>query len=365
MNTQVKKRSLAGTILKTILLILLIVVAAAAALIGYLTATEYYPKAGEQETVPVMHENDSVLTGSGPLRIMTWNVGYGALGDNADFFMDGGSGVNTATKDRVQENVSSMLDVIEREDPDILFLQEVDLNSMRSHHTNEVQLFSDAFSGMESAFAYNFKVPFIPYPIPPIGTVNSGIVTLSSWHQTQVLREALPCPFSWPIRVANLKRCVLISRIPAPDSKELVLVNLHLEAYDSGEGKIAQTKQLRELLETEAGKGNYVIAGGDFNQVFSDTDIAKYPAQEGKWQAGEIDVNEFSSDLSFLMDSNVPTCRSLDQPYEGADKENFQYYVIDGFIVSSNLEVKRLETLDEGFVSTDHNPVLLEVEMAG
>ena len=120
------------------------------ALIGYLTATEYYPKAGEQETVPVMHENDSVLTGSGPLRIMTWNVGYGALGDNADFFMDGGSGVNTATKDRVQENVSSMLDVIEREDPDILFLQEVDLNSMRSHHTNEVQLFSDAFSGMES-----------------------------------------------------------------------------------------------------------------------------------------------------------------------------------------------------------------------
>ena len=138
MNTQVKKRSLAGTILKTILLILLIVVAAAAALIGYLTATEYYPKAGEQETVPVMHENDSVLTGSGPLRIMTWNVGYGALGDNADFFMDGGSGVNTATKDRVQENVSSMLDVIERENPDILFLQEVDLNSMRSHHIHSL-----------------------------------------------------------------------------------------------------------------------------------------------------------------------------------------------------------------------------------
>ena len=37
--------------------------------------------------------------------------------------------------------------------------------------------------------------------------------------------------------------------------------------------------------------------------------------------------------------------------------------MIDGFIVSSNLEVKRLETLDEGFVSTDHNPVVLEVEM--
>jgi len=45
-----------------------------------------------------------------------------------------------------------------------------------------------------------------------------------------------------------------------------VLVNLHLEAYDSGEGKIAQTKLLVEFLEQEYAKGNYVIAGGDFNQ---------------------------------------------------------------------------------------------------
>lgn len=32
------------------------------------------------------------------ISMMTWNIGYGALGDNADFFMDGGKMVNTATK---------------------------------------------------------------------------------------------------------------------------------------------------------------------------------------------------------------------------------------------------------------------------
>lgn len=47
-----------------------------------------------------------------------------------------------------------------------------------------------------------------------------------------------------------------------------MLVNLHLEAYDDGEGKIAQTKQLREFIQSEYEKGNYVIAGGDLNQVF-------------------------------------------------------------------------------------------------
>ena len=344
------------------MLIILIAVLAFALFIGYLTVTEYYPKAGTRETLTINSDNDSTLPSSGPIRVLSWNIGYGALGDNADFFMDGGKGVNTASADRVKENMSSILDTVSREDPDIIFLQEADVNSMRSHHVNEVQMFTEKFPDMEPFFAYNFKVPFVPFPFPPIGTVNSGIAILSSWHQTEAVREALPCPFSWPIRVANLKRCLLITRVPAEDGKELVLVNLHLEAYDSGEGKVAQTRQLKELLESEAQKGNYVIAGGDFNQVFSSVDISKYPAQEGKWQAGEIDVNEFSTDLQFLMDSSTPTCRSLDQPLEGADKETFQYYVIDGFIVSSNLDVKRFETLDEGFVSTDHNPVILEVE---
>ena len=357
-----KQRSVLFVLMKSIVLIILVAVLAFAGLIGYLTATEFFPAAGERTELSVSNGTAQQMPDSGTIRILTWNTGYGALGDNADFFMDGGKGVNTASKDRVLENISSMTDVIRQADPDIVFLQEVDLNSMRSHHINETELFAESMPGMESSFAFNFKVPFIPYPVPPIGTVNSGIMTMSSWHQTETVREALPCPFSWPLRVANLKRCLLISRIPAEDGRDLVLVNLHLEAYDSGEGKIAQTRQLRELLESEAEKGNYVIAGGDFNQVFSSTDITAYPAQEGKWQAGEIDVNEFSENLQFLMDSSVPTCRSLDQPYAGADRETFQYYVIDGFIISSNLEVKRLETLDEDFVNTDHNPVLLEVE---
>ena len=27
------------------------------------------------------------------IKMMSWNIGYGALGDNADFFMDGGNHV--------------------------------------------------------------------------------------------------------------------------------------------------------------------------------------------------------------------------------------------------------------------------------
>ena len=299
------------------------------------------------------------------LTLLSWNIGYSGLGSSADFFMDGGKGVRTQTKEQVQENLEAFASELETVNPDFVLLQEVDRNSTRSYHVNGADFLSSRMSDYQNTFANNFKVLFVPYPLPPIGAVDSGILTLSRYNAEKASRIQLPCPFSWPVRLANLKRCLLAEYIPIEGSdRQLVLVNLHLEAYDSGEGKAAQTRQLKHLLESEAEKGNYVIAGGDFNQVFSSADISQYPAQEGKWQAGEIDVTEFGSDLQFLMDSSTPTCRSLDQPYAGADTENFQYYVIDGFIVSSNLEVKRLETLDEGFVSTDHNPVLLEVERA-
>jgi endonuclease/exonuclease/phosphatase family metal-dependent hydrolase len=306
---------------------------------------------------------------------MTWNVGYGALGDNADFFMDGGKSVNTADEARVKENLTGIADEIKTVDPDVLFLQEVDLNSSRSHDINEEEAIQSMLQGSSasrlsnSTFAYNFKVSFIPYPLPPIGKVNSGIVTFSSYAIEESTRYQLPCPFSWPVRLANLKRCVMVDRIPimnedgSASGKYLVLANLHLEAYDDGEGKKAQTEMLREILQKEADEGNYVIAGGDFNQTFSSIDDSMYPEYEGTWQCGEIDESEFSSDWQFRMDNSVPTCRSLDKAYANADQTDFQYYMIDGYIVSKNIDVSSIKTQSKAFQNTDHNPVVMEVKL--
>ena len=346
-------------ILKFFGTLVLIVVLLAVALLVFLSITEFKPE--DTEPAALSGEAKASLQADGTMTLMIWNIGYGALGDNADFFMDGGKMVDTATQERVEENLRRMREVIAAQDPDLLFLQETDRNSKRSHHIDECDFFAQAMPGYQWAFANNFKVSFLPYPIPPIGKVDSGIATFSKYALQDAQRISLPNPFSWPMRMANLKRCFLINRIPIEGSdKKLVLINLHLEAYDSGEGKIAQTKKLREILEQEAQSGNYVIAGGDFNQIFSNADLAAYPAQEGKWLAGEIDIADFSGSWQFLMDSRTPTCRSLDQPYAGADHKSFQYYLIDGFIASENVSVESLETLDLGFVNTDHNPVVLK-----
>lgn len=60
------------------------------------------------------------------------------------------------------------------------------------------------------------------------------------------------------------------------------------------------------------------------------------------------------------MDDSYPTCRLLNQPYTDS-YDTSQVYVIDGFIVSDNLEVTEIKVLNEDFQYTDHQPVQLEV----
>ncbi|MCR4814493.1 MAG: endonuclease [Lachnospiraceae bacterium] len=339
----------------------------------YLMITEYKP--ADRESIAVRQSADpSKTTHTGvksgeQFRLLSWNIGYGALGDNADFFMDGGKSVNTADKERLNTNLSSMNSFITQADPSFVFLQEADVYSTRSHKFDETDYFynnlNSSDGNYDSAFAYNFNVKFMPVPVPPMGRVEGGIQTLSEYPIRSAERISLPCPFKFPMRLMNLKRCLLVSRIPVIDEtgaesgKELVLINLHLEAYDNGEGKIAQTNMLKEIIKTETDKGNYVIAGGDFNQTFSSVDSSKYPVYPDTWHCGSIEVSDFPDNLQLLMDDSSPSCRSLDKPYAGADKSTFQYYVIDGIIVSDNITVENFETVDLDFVSTDHNPVLL------
>ena len=357
-------------IIRLILILLLILVFLAVLLIGYLTFAEYRP--AEEEVLEVAGFAD-LGEGSVPTKnlevdkaitVLTWNIGYGALGDNANFFMDGGTDVITADEDRVNSNIANISSQIKYQNPDIIMLQEVDIDSDRSYRLDERTRIIGNFSDKAYTFATNFKVQYVPYPWPPIGRVWSGLVTMSNYNIDRATRVQLPVPFSWPVRIANLKRGLAIHRMPVEGSdKELVTINLHLEAYDNGEGKIAQTEALRKIMQEEYDKGNYVLVGGDFNQTFSSIDNSMYPLDPNLWQCGDIDTSTFGDEWQFIMDNAVPTCRSLDRPYVDADKENFQYYMIDGYIVSDNIEVVEVETKDIGFVYSDHNPVVMKIKL--
>lgn len=378
-NIKTKDKSKGHKILKIIGVVLGVFIVFAGIMLGYLSVTEYKPAdveevAVEGEATPDTETGRTAVMEGDTVDVMSWNIGYGGLGDNADFFLDGGKSVRASDEKRVRKNIEDIASGIVTVHPDVVFLQEVDRESTRSYKIDEAESIKSILNDNNkmnyiSTFATNYKVGFVPYPIPPIGKVDAGIMTLTNYEISSSTRLQLPCPFSWPMRLINLKRCLMVDRVPVVDEsgnatgKELVLVNLHLEAYDSGEGKAEQTKMLKDFLQQEVDKGNYVIAGGDFNQKFSSVDSRIYPEYEGSWHCGAIDVSEFGDDFEFIMDNSTPSCRYLDMVYEGADKEIFQYYLLDGFIISKNMEVNFYFTIGQDFKSSDHNPVVLSVTL--
>ena len=350
-------------VFKIVLIVLGAVLLLAAGLILWLSVCEFKPA----DVTDVKVESNSQVGEFSPfldqeLTVISWNIGYAGLGKDSDFFMDGGENVSSADQDTVTASLLGIYKQLYTGDNQagIYMLQEVDKNSARTYSMDE----SDCLGIYNSTYALNYSCPFVPYPLPPIGRVNSGLLTTTMYDIDSSERISLPCPFDWPVSTANLKRCLLVSYLPIEgSSSKLVIVNLHLEAYDDGEGKIAQTKQLREFIQAEYEKGNYVIAGGDFNQVFPGG-IEKYPNEHPElWEPGTITDDIMPEGWSLAYDLETPSCRLLNQPYDPADTVNTQYYVIDGFIISPNVELISVETINAGFEFSDHNPVQLKVRL--
>ncbi len=350
---------------KLLLTVILILILAIGGFLGWLTMTEYTP--APVETLKASsREAETVLPEEATLDLLSWNIGYAGLGAESDFIMDGGENVRSADEATVKKYLSEIAKVTQ-DGYDLVILQEVDTDASRTYGIDE----ADTLAWGDAYHALNFSCPFVPNPVKyvtdPIGKVNSGLLTLSHYKIDSSERISLPCPFSWPLRIANLKRCLLVSYLPIEGSdKQLVLVNLHLEAYDDGEGKIAQTEQLKRFIQTEYEKGNYVIAGGDFNQVFPGS-LEVYPnALPELWEPGVLDDSMLPAGegWQFVYSLDAPTCRLLNQPYDPTDVKNTQYYVIDGFIISPNVELVLVETLgDQNFASSDHNPVHIQVNL--
>jgi endonuclease/exonuclease/phosphatase family metal-dependent hydrolase len=288
--------------------------------------------------------------------LISFNVGYGGLGQGQDFFMDGGDMVRPGDKADVETNLDGIVQFLKGTPADVYLLQEVDSDSHRSYGIDEVTRIRDALEG-QSSYAMNFKSMFTPYPWPPIGEVTSGLVTDTSFPAARAERVALPVPFKWPVRMFNLKRCLLVTHIPLEGtSKQLTLVNLHLEAYESGEGREAQMAQLVELLEDEYAAGNYVIAGGDFNQSLPGVE---FPKVNDTWEPGVFDAATLPTGWTVANDPAAPTSRLNDAPWDG---EN-QLFGIDGFIASPNVELTEVATLDQNFEFADHNPVRVKATL--
>lgn len=295
-------------------------------------------------------------------KVLSYNIGFGAFCDEYSFFMDGGEHSRALSKESTEKNINGILKNINEISPEIIFLQEVDEKADRSFHINERKFFEKAFGDYNTVFAINLHTPYFLYPLnEPIGKSLSGIQSFSKFPIYEAERKSLSVEKGIK-RFFELDRCFQVSRIRIKDDIDLVLYNVHLSAYaDSREVEEKQFYELFSHMEKEYSEGNFIICGGDFNKDLLG-DSSKFNSGIGgeySW-ARPFPFDKIPNGFKLFSDKTVPSNRIADAPYE---KGKTFVNTIDGFVVSDNIEVINIKTIDTGFKFSDHNPVVLEFKV--
>lgn len=311
--------------------------------------------------------------------VTTYNLGFGAYSPEYSFFMDTGvmkdgtevSGIYAKgmSKEDVRKNVDGQIALSKAKNADFYLFQEVDERADRSYGIDMRAELAGALDGYCSTYARNFHTAWLLYPFnDPMGTTNAGILTSSKFRAESAVRRSFPLTDQFIDKLFDLDRCFSVHYFPIADSeKQFVLINLHMSAYDKGGTvRAQQLAMLNEVLQTEREKGNYVVAGGDFNHCLiadrfenDEAALSAFPSEQEtpEWVKNSVLHNrELATGFRLAADETEATCRGADIPY----RKGVNYTTtIDGFILSENVELVSVKTVPTEYAYSDHNPVTM------
>ncbi len=239
----------------------------------------------------------------------------------------------------------------------------MDLNSKRSYKINQYKKYQEALPNHSSTFSVNYKAPRVPLPVfepwNVMGKMESGLGTFSKFTPSKATRYQLPGEYPWPDRIFHLDRCAAFHRYPVANGKELIVVNIHNSAYDSGGTlKKQQMDYLKSKFQKEYEAGNYLVIGGDWNQRPSTAKASSFGGAEISDPTGFVVPSDYFKEWHWVYDEDMPTNRALKDPYtKGKSRIN----LIDFFLVSPNLFIKSVDGINMDFKYSDHQAVKINV----
>jgi len=348
-------------ILKLILFIILAVLLLFGGIIVYNSIYDYNPK--QKEKLTVLGGGYYNIPLGSEVSLMSWNMGYCGLGKEMDFFYDGGKRVRP-TEEEFQKYLNGALNFLANNDAtDIFLLQEVDTSAKRTYYINEAEMINQFLPNFSYVFAKNYDVKFVPFPLyAPMGSVVSGIMTLSKVRPIEAFRNPYLSSYSWPKNIFLLDRCLIYTKFKIQGGKYLVILNTHNSAYDdAAKLREVESDMIRTTMLDEYSKGNYVIVGGDWNRnppgfnknSFVDGNV-------GRTIEPALDSSFLPVGWRWVYDPSMPSNRDVNEPYK---KGKTKTTIIDYFVVSPNIEVIENKTIKTGFNFSDHQPIYLKVRL--
>ena len=356
---------------------------------GYILIS--YNRIGDKELNIDAHSSLEEVKVGDTYKAMSYNIGFGAYSQDFTFFLDTGydekgkttCGHWSTAKDKktVLFNVDGAIKTTVDENPDFVFFQEVDTKSTRSYRVNQDKKITESYADYDHIHAVNFHSAFLPYPLYDMhGYVNAGLTTISKYKMQKAERKSYTISSSLS-KLFDLDRCFSYATVKVDNGKTLYIVNSHMSAYDDG-GSI-RSKQVQELNDFLAERtDDYVIIGGDWNHdlLINNPDYA-YDATNNRpfsmtlktpdWLNYYFDEDHKSPLIDgyrVIASDNSPTCRNNDIQW---DPDVTFRCVVDGFIVSSNIEVVNHKNIMtkygnkglDGFAYADHEPAVVEFKL--
>ena len=234
-----------------------------------LFAFAYYPKAEQDEIVHKRH-TAPLLSRLKPFKVVCYNVQFMAGKDYVFWFdvPDAKGPDKRPSPEAIGKTTAAVAKIIIDEDPDFIFLQEVDDGAKRSDKqdqlANLLALLPDTYAYHSSAFYW--KSGFVPHP-RIMGRAGMKLCILSKYPISTATRHQLALtPDNMIAKHLGLKRAVLEAHIPYQEGGELVLFNTHLEAFSKRSDTLQrQVNQINTLLLKLCQQHTPWVIGGDFN----------------------------------------------------------------------------------------------------
>ena len=218
------------------------------------------------------------------ILVMTWNIRFGI--GRSPWFGDACSDITVYSKADVMVHLDSIVGQINLVKPDILMLQECDVESNRTGYINELQYILDHTYFNYAAYVPEWKSEFIPSD--GLGRMNMGCVLLSCWpiRDAKRINLATRGDQSGIVNYFYLHSCIVTGTIGIPGFKEFSVLNMHASAFATDDTKHKHFVEFKDELDKIDAAGGYFLAGGDFNTLPPETDSTDFRLQDKcRWES--------------------------------------------------------------------------------
>ncbi|GGB78079.1 endonuclease/exonuclease/phosphatase family protein [Henriciella pelagia] len=284
------------------------------------------------------------------LSVMIWNLGYAGLGAESDFKADGGEMLQPPSRAVVEKNLAGIQDVLRAQDADVFLFQELARGGFLNRGVDVVAGVREVLPGYGSFFTADIKTRLLPSPL----SLRHGIGMF--WRGAPLTVEIVRLPEEPEPIMGFIQRRYHVQVMEFEQGGvPWTLINVHLSAFDEGANtRLLQLLAVIDLAKRHYESGRAVAVGGDWNMRLTPTDFASTSDDSALFWIHDFPKHELPDGWQIAVDPSVPTVRTNERPY--ARDENYRT-IIDGLLVSPNVEVVSAAGLDLDFQITDHQPV--------